>query len=67
MCENAPSEFILYFKHVKSLGFTDTPDYTYLKSLFKKILSEKGLEATDHVDWLNLQEYKYRKKKPTLI
>ena len=30
-------EFNKYFEHIKSLEFTDTPSYGYLKSLFKDL------------------------------
>ena len=30
-------EFKMYFEHVKSLRFADSPNYSYLKSLFKDL------------------------------
>ena len=44
LCENTPQEIIAYFKHVKALNFSETPNYQYLKKLFKKIIADKKLE-----------------------
>lgn len=51
LCVNLPKEFILYFKHVKSLGFTEEPCYDYLKSLFLTAFSEAKLAFDYHWDW----------------
>mmetsp|Transcript_25457 Transcript_25457/g.37540 ORF Transcript_25457/g.37540 Transcript_25457/m.37540 type:complete len:331 (-) Transcript_25457:566-1558(-) len=34
LCEGLPEEICLYFKHVKGLGYFETPGYSYLKNLF---------------------------------
>ena len=36
--ENIPQELIEYFKYTQKLKFEQDPDYSYLRSLFKKVL-----------------------------
>lgn len=45
-------EFQKYFEHLQTLSFEDTPDYAYLKSLFKDLFRRRRY-AYDHVlyDW----------------
>lgn len=31
LCENCPQEMVQYFKHVKALNFTESPNYTFLR------------------------------------
>ena len=40
LCSGLPTEFVDYFNYVKKLGFTDTPDYTYLYNLFRSIIEK---------------------------
>jgi serine/threonine protein kinase len=51
LCVNLPKEFILYFKHVKSLAFEEEPCYDYLKSLFLTAFSEAKLVFDYRWDW----------------
>jgi hypothetical protein len=48
LCEGLRKEFQMYFKHVRSLRFDETPDYAYLRRLFRNLFSRKGYEY-DHV------------------
>ncbi|SLM36806.1 casein kinase i [Lasallia pustulata] len=51
LCRGLPKAFASYFKHVRTLGFDDRPDYSYLRKLFRNLFVRKGLEY-DHVfDW----------------
>ena len=34
LCEGHPDEFRRYFESVRSLGFDEEPDYSYLRGLF---------------------------------
>jgi hypothetical protein len=55
LCDGLPKEFQMYFKHVRSLRFVETPDYAYLRGLFRNQFSRKGYEY-DHVfDWTVLK------------
>lgn len=62
LCEGPPKEFQMYFKHVCSLRFDDTPDYAYLR---RNLFRRKGYKY-DHVfDWtvLKLLEHQERSRK----
>ena len=34
LCRGLPDEFILALEYVRSLSFSETPDYEYLKNMF---------------------------------
>ena len=42
--ESIPGELVDFVKYSKSLKFEQDPDYSYLRSLFIKILAKKGLD-----------------------
>lgn len=50
LCEGLPSEFYDYLCYCKNLEFSETPNYSYLKGLFKKLYSKKFGRGT-HYDW----------------
>jgi serine/threonine protein kinase len=39
LCRAFPKEFATYLKYCRSLGFSDRPDYGYLRNLFKDLYS----------------------------
>ena len=43
LCENIPQCFMEYINYCKKLNFDETPDYTFLKSLFLKVANEKNV------------------------
>ena len=42
LCQNLPIEFVEYIKYVRDLQFEENPDYSYLKSLFGRMLKKRG-------------------------
>ncbi|KAL5527161.1 hypothetical protein ACEPAG_5952 [Sanghuangporus baumii] len=58
LCEGYPGaeELIKMLHHVKSLGYTDEPDYAYLKGLFKDRFEKEGFELDYDYDWLHIVE-----------
>ena len=45
----------MYFKHIRSLRFDETPDYAHLHRLFRNLFRRKGYEY-DHVfNWTVLK------------
>jgi hypothetical protein len=55
LCAELPREFGTYLRYVKTLKFTDTPDYNYLRNLFRSCLISRKLPEDDVFDWMNLQ------------
>jgi hypothetical protein len=39
-----PTKFIKYFRYLAELEYHQTPNYSYLKNLFKEMLKEKNLD-----------------------
>lgn len=54
LCKELPKEFLLYLKHVKSLEFTEKPNYNYLKELFRELMKKEDLVYDLVFDWNNL-------------
>jgi len=51
LCRGLPDTFASYFNHVRTLGFADQPDYSYLRKVFRDLFVREGFEY-DHVfDW----------------
>ena len=48
LCEDCSKEFqktmSLYFHHVKSLGFDESPNYSYLQQLFSHLFDDGFLD-----------------------
>jgi len=61
LCQGLPMEFAAYMRYCRSLGFTETPDYAYLKQLFRILYRIENYEDDNQFDWnikwnlLNLQ------------
>lgn len=57
-------EFLEYFNHVTDLGFEDTPDYTHLKGLFRKIFTENKFTYDANLyDWEVIAAQRHPAKK----
>ena len=41
LCQGFPDEFLTYFDYCHSLGFNETPDYSYLRNLFAEVMSRR--------------------------
>src|SRR3984885_8785172 len=42
LCADFPEEFAIYLRYARNLGFEETPDYEYLKSLFNQVMEREG-------------------------
>jgi len=49
-------EFAMYLRYVRSLDFTDKPDYGYLRNLFYDILHKHSWECDWQFDWIIQQK-----------
>ena len=47
-------EFAIYLNYVRKLGFTETPDYNFLRDLFTKALRTTGETEDGVYDWMLL-------------
>lgn len=51
LCEQLPREFLIYFKHVKSLEFDENPKYQSLVNMFKKLFNAKNY-TNNTLEWV---------------
>lgn len=62
LCKDMPSQMVEYFRYVRRLEFEDRPDYSYLRSLFRKALDRKN-ETDDGVfDWMESSSHRSSRK-----
>jgi hypothetical protein len=51
LCQGYPKEFIDYMLYCINLKFTEDPDYTYLRRIFKELYVRCGFENEFIFDW----------------
>jgi len=54
LCQDIPEEFGIFLNYVKGLGFTDVPNYKYLKRLFRTLFIQKNYSIDYVFDWTEL-------------
>ena len=52
LCAGFPPEFKAYLHYCRRLAFEESPDYTYLKGLFKKVMINEGFKLDSKFDWM---------------
>ena len=51
ICESLSDEFVTFLDEVRSLDFSEKPDYDKYYTMFEKLLLEKGFDANQTLDW----------------
>jgi casein kinase 1 len=51
LCKGLPPEFATYLNYCKSLRFEDTPDYAYLRKLYRDVFVRERYEYDCVFDW----------------
>ncbi|OHT07475.1 Casein kinase I [Tritrichomonas foetus] len=51
LCKGLPREFVKYFQIVRSLQFSEEPDYCKLKNLFRDLFMREGFAFDYKYDW----------------
>ena len=51
LCKTFPDEFKSFLLYSKSLKFEETPDYAYLRRLFKNLFSQSDFTYDYLFDW----------------
>ena len=60
-----PKEFADYMNYCRNLGFTEDPDYSYLRRMFKELYNRCGFENDFIFDW-TIQRYHAQINQETL-
>ncbi|CAN8070479.1 unnamed protein product [Agarophyton chilense] len=60
LCRDMPSQMVEYFRYVRRLEFEDRPDYSYLRSLFRKAMDRRGMEDDGVFDWMEPSSSQHR-------
>ncbi|CAF0730455.1 unnamed protein product [Brachionus calyciflorus] len=54
LCDGFPKEFADYMRYVRSLEFTESPDYKKLTKIFENLMKQKGWYPIDwQFDWID--------------
>jgi len=56
LCKDLPVEFSEYLGYVKRLEYEDTPDYEYLRNLFRDLFFRSGYEFDFNFDWISTKQ-----------
>ena len=51
LCDQAPPEFASFMEHVRGLTFKDKPNYSQLRSMFRRLFTRSGYEYDNVFDW----------------
>ena len=52
LCEDLPTEILDFCKYIKNLGFTDNPNYGFMKNLLITILNKNGFNNDKKFSWI---------------
>ena len=55
LCKDVPEEFKEYMNQVRSLGFSQRPDYRTLQKIFRRLFARRGFEHDYVFDWTILK------------
>jgi serine/threonine protein kinase len=51
LCSGCPKELEIFIDYIKNLGFTEVPDYDYLRQLIKIIMAKNNMSLDYYFDW----------------
>eukprot|EP00467_Chlorarachnion_reptans_P009271 CAMPEP_0114498656 /NCGR_PEP_ID=MMETSP0109-20121206/6990_1 /TAXON_ID=29199 /ORGANISM="Chlorarachnion reptans, Strain CCCM449" /LENGTH=464 /DNA_ID=CAMNT_0001676151 /DNA_START=149 /DNA_END=1543 /DNA_ORIENTATION=- len=56
LCRELPDAFSKYINYCRNLGFSDQPDYAYLKRLFRNLFFSQNFKMDQKYDWVQSPE-----------
>ncbi|KAJ3310225.1 serine/threonine protein kinase [Boothiomyces sp. JEL0838] len=56
LCAGLPREFVTYLDYVRKLRFEDTPDYTWLRQMFRDLFIRQSYVYDYVFDWILVKE-----------
>jgi len=51
LCDGLPTEFEIFINYAKNLGFTDVPNYDYLRQLLNSVIAKNKICVDYYYDW----------------
>lgn len=58
LCKGFPNQFGEFVTYVKGLGYTDDPNYDYLRTLLLTVAKENKFEIDNQWDWIKVESVK---------
>jgi len=52
LCKGFPREFVKYLEYCDALGYTEEPDYEYLRSLLRDVSVRENIQLDKRFDWM---------------
>lgn len=62
LCKGYPAEFAMYLNYTRGMTFDETPDYMYLRQLFRILFRTMGYQYDYTFDWTILRQNQNRKQ-----
>lgn len=54
LCDGCPKEFLNYLKYCRNLGFSENPDYKYLRKIFSELFYRQNFSYDFNFDWTSI-------------
>ena len=51
LCRDLPDEFAKYIDYIRSLAYSQMPDYVHLQAKFRQLFIKKGFKYDKVFDW----------------
>jgi len=52
LCQNCPVEFANYLAECRNMKLLDRPDYSSMKSMFRRLFEKSGYKLDQEYDWM---------------
>ncbi len=65
LCRGLPSEFGIFLNYTRSLGFSEKPDYSYVRKLFRDLFIHEGFKYDYMFDWKVLRHVRNDPNSPS--
>lgn len=67
LCKGFPPEFAAYLTYCRNLTFEESPDYAFLRNMFKDLFQKSGFEYDNMYDWVFVSKDKKDQEKGQMI
>ena len=64
LCKGYPAEFAMYLSYTRALRFDETPDYIYLRQMFRVLFRNLNFDYDYMFDWTMFRDKSFTKSSP---